>query len=126
MMMFHSPCLIRSMPIKGFYAQVLQNVQKCTTCWPLQHVKFLQQHLYKPKAVKLQGRIPFRQNCCKKCQNFQNVINEAVKNYVECLMILVMLLIEQCVIIKDIFQSCLVYYIPVMFVVKPNFKKTFG
>ena len=34
---------------------------------------------YKPKAVKLQGRIPFRQSCCKRCQNFQNILNEASK-----------------------------------------------
>ena len=34
---------------------------------------------YKPKAVKLQGHIPFRQSCCKKCQNFENVINDAAK-----------------------------------------------
>ena len=34
---------------------------------------------YKPKAVKLQGCIPFRQSCCKKCQNFENITNEAAK-----------------------------------------------
>ena len=34
---------------------------------------------YKPKAVKLQGHIPFRQSCCKKCQNFENITNEAAK-----------------------------------------------
>ena len=34
---------------------------------------------YKPKAVKLQGHIPFRQSCYEKCQNFENVINEAAK-----------------------------------------------
>ena len=34
---------------------------------------------YKPKAVKLQGRIPFRQSCCEKCQNFENITNEAAK-----------------------------------------------
>ena len=34
---------------------------------------------YKPKTVKLQGCIPFRQSCCEKCQNFENVINEAAK-----------------------------------------------
>ena len=34
---------------------------------------------YKPKAVKLQGRIPYRQSCCKKCQNFENVVHEASK-----------------------------------------------
>ena len=32
---------------------------------------------YKPKCVKLQGHIPFRQSCCEKCQNFEKVINEA-------------------------------------------------
>ena len=34
---------------------------------------------YKPKCVKLQGLFPFRQSCCEKCQNFENVINEAAK-----------------------------------------------
>ena len=34
---------------------------------------------YKPKAVKLQGCIPFRQSCCEWCQNFENVLNEASK-----------------------------------------------
>ena len=34
---------------------------------------------YKPKCVKLQGHIPFRQSCCEKCQNFENVITEAAK-----------------------------------------------
>ena len=34
---------------------------------------------YKPKAVKLQGRIPYRQSCCEPCQNFENIIHEASK-----------------------------------------------
>ena len=34
---------------------------------------------YKPKAVKLQGQIPFRQSCCEKYQNFENILNEASK-----------------------------------------------
>ena len=34
---------------------------------------------YKPKVVKLQGCIPFRQSCYEKCQNFENVINEVAK-----------------------------------------------
>ena len=34
---------------------------------------------YKLNAVKLQGCIPFRQSCCQKCQNFENVINDAAK-----------------------------------------------
>ena len=34
---------------------------------------------YKLKAVKLQGHIPFRQSCCEKCQNFENVNEQASK-----------------------------------------------
>ena len=34
---------------------------------------------YKPKAVKLQGCIPFRQSCCEQCQNCENVLNKASK-----------------------------------------------
>ena len=34
---------------------------------------------YKPKAIKLQGKIPFRQSCCEQCQNFENVLKEASK-----------------------------------------------
>ena len=34
---------------------------------------------YKPKAVKLQGQIPFRQSCCERCQNFENILHEASK-----------------------------------------------
>ena len=36
-------------------------------------------HRYKPKTVKLQGHIPFRQSCCERCQNFENILNEASK-----------------------------------------------
>ena len=35
---------------------------------------------YKPKTVKLQGRIPFRQSCCEVCQNFESVIEIASKH----------------------------------------------
>ena len=34
---------------------------------------------HKPKAVKLQGRIPFHQSCCERCQNFENINNIASK-----------------------------------------------
>ena len=34
---------------------------------------------YKPKAIKLQGKIPFRQSCCEKCQNFENAMAEISK-----------------------------------------------
>ena len=36
-------------------------------------------YMYKPKAVKLQGRIPFRQSCCERCQNFKNILQDASK-----------------------------------------------
>ena len=36
-------------------------------------------HRHKPKAVKLQGRIPYRQSCCEKCQNCENIVHEASK-----------------------------------------------
>ena len=34
---------------------------------------------HKPKAVKLQGHIPFQQSCCEHCQNFENINNIASK-----------------------------------------------
>ena len=36
-------------------------------------------YCYRPKAVKLQDQIPFRQTCCERCQNFENILNEACK-----------------------------------------------
>ena len=32
---------------------------------------------YKPKYVKLQGKIPLRQSCCEVCQNFEYVVGQA-------------------------------------------------
>ena len=34
---------------------------------------------YKPKTVKLQGKIPFRQSCCERCENFTNLMKEGNK-----------------------------------------------
>ena len=34
---------------------------------------------YRPKFVKLQGRIPLRQSCCECCLNFENVLQQASK-----------------------------------------------
>ena len=34
---------------------------------------------HKPKFIKLKGKIPLRQSCCKKCLNFENVIKDASK-----------------------------------------------
>ena len=36
-------------------------------------------HKYKPKDIKLQGKIPFRQSCCEKCQNFENTLEQISK-----------------------------------------------
>lgn len=33
-----------------------------------------------PKHFKLQGKIPLRQSCCEKCQNFENIISVAHKH----------------------------------------------
>ena len=38
---------------------------------------------YKPKNIKFQGKIPFQQSCCEKCQNAENIIDEAGK-YMSC------------------------------------------
>ena len=32
---------------------------------------------HKPKYIKLQGKIPWRQSCCEVCQNFEFVIGQA-------------------------------------------------
>ena len=53
----------------------MYNMLASTTC----KISTATFYKYKSKAVKLQGCIPFRQSCCKKCQNFENVINEAAK-----------------------------------------------
>ena len=34
---------------------------------------------YRPKNIKLQGKIPFRQSCCEVCQNFEFVMDQASK-----------------------------------------------
>ena len=34
---------------------------------------------YKPKFIKLQGKIPFRQSCCEICQNFEYVMASSSK-----------------------------------------------
>ena len=33
----------------------------------------------KPKSLKFQGKIPFHQSCCEKCQNVENIIEQASK-----------------------------------------------
>ena len=55
--------------------QQMYNLLASTTC----KISTATYHRYKPKAVKLQGCIPFCQSCCKKCQNFENANDEASK-----------------------------------------------
>ena len=57
-------------------------LKKCAKMYNLCHdttrkISAATYHRYKPKTVKLQGRIPFRQSCCERCQNFENILCEA-------------------------------------------------
>ena len=36
-------------------------------------------YCYQPKHVKLKGKIPLRQSCCKRCLNFDNIANQTSK-----------------------------------------------
>ena len=42
-------------------------------------ISILTLYRYRPKNVKLQGKIPLRQSCCEKCLNFENVSKEISK-----------------------------------------------
>ena len=60
------------------------NVNKCTRmynmcCDTTRKISAATYHRYNPKTVKLQGQIPFRQSCCKKCQNFENILCDSSK-----------------------------------------------
>ena len=35
---------------------------------------------YKPKHIRLRGKIPLRQSCCEKCQNFENILEVGSKH----------------------------------------------
>ena len=56
-------------------AHKMYNLLPSTTC----KISASTYYKYKPKAIKLQGKIPFRQSCCEKCQNFENTIGEISK-----------------------------------------------
>ena len=60
------------------------NLNKCTKMYNLccnttRQISAVTYHRYKPKTVKLQGQIPFRQSCCERCQNFENILDNASK-----------------------------------------------
>ena len=60
------------------------SVQKSLKMYNLLHtttrkISLATYYQYKPKAVKFQGKIPFRQSCCEKCQNVENIIKQASK-----------------------------------------------
>ena len=60
------------------------SVQKSLKMYNLLHttthkISLATYYQYKPKAVKFQGKIPFRQSCCEKCQNVENIIEQGSK-----------------------------------------------
>ena len=74
------------LPDKKYYGKrfLRFSLKKCTRMYNLCHettrqISAAAYHRYKPKTMKLQGKIPFRQSCCEHCQNFENILNEASK-----------------------------------------------
>ena len=63
---------------------IRNSVQKSLKMYNLLHttthkISLATYYRYKPKAVKFQGKIPFRQSCCKIYQNVENIIELASK-----------------------------------------------
>ena len=56
-------------------AYKMYNLLPSTTC----RISASTYYKYKSKAIKLQGKIPFRQSCSKKCQNFENTLVQISK-----------------------------------------------
>ena len=56
-------------------AHKMYNLLPSTTC----KIAASTYYKYKPKAIKLQEKIPFRQSCCEKYQNFENRMSEISK-----------------------------------------------
>ena len=56
-------------------AHKIYNLLPSTTC----KISVSTYYKYKPKAINLQGKIPLWQNCCEKCQNFENTMTEISK-----------------------------------------------
>ena len=56
-------------------AHKMYNLLPSTTC----KISVSMYYKYKPKSINLQGKIPWWQNCCKKCQNFENTMTEISK-----------------------------------------------
>ena len=53
----------------------MYNLLASTTC----KISLATYYRCKPKSVKFQGKIPFHQSCCKKCQNIENIIEQGSK-----------------------------------------------
>ena len=53
----------------------MYNLLASTTC----KISLGTYYRYKPKSVKFQGKIQFHQSCCEKCQNIENIIEQASK-----------------------------------------------
>ena len=58
----------------------MYNLLVSTTC----KIAFSTFRKYRPKEIKLQGKILFHQSCCEVCQNFECVIEQGSK-YLQCI-----------------------------------------
>ena len=83
---FESDDITFPLPDKKFEGKrcMRNSVQKSLKIYNLLHttthkISLTTYYRYKPKAVKFQGKIPFRQSCCEKCQNVENIIEQASK-----------------------------------------------
>ena len=83
---FESDDILFPLPDKKYEGKrfLRNSVQKSLKMYNLLHttthkISLVTYYWYKPKAVKFQGKIPFRQNCCEKCQNVENIIEQAGK-----------------------------------------------
>ena len=82
---YQSDEVLFPLPDKKYYGKrfLRFNLKKCTRmymcCDTTRKISAATYHRYKPKTAKLQGHIPFRQIRCERCQNFENIFNEASK-----------------------------------------------
>ena len=64
--------------IRFFHSSMMRSQCMCnmlaSTTWKISVSTY---YKYRPKNFKLQGRIPYHQSCCKKCQNFDAVVGES-------------------------------------------------
>ena len=88
-------------------AQKMYNMLPSCTC----KVSLSTYYKYQPKKFCLQGRIPFQQSCCERCQNFEALIDEMSKYMVGILCTLANCVDSSvCVYIMHTSQKLTVFY----------------